>query len=109
MFPLDWLAAGPDRALRWRRFLSISVLRLALVPLFGITSLYVGFYILRRVLSGNGQLHGMLVLVEKVLDHGGLARHGAVRAGRAVRRDGVDGGACAARSAASRRSAWPAP
>ncbi len=48
-------------------FVSISVLRLALVPLFGISSLYVAFYILRRVLSGNGQLHGMLVLVEKVL------------------------------------------
>lgn len=48
-------------------FLPISVLRLALVPLFGISSLYMAFYILRRVLSGNGQLHGMLVLVEKVL------------------------------------------
>ncbi|WP_454764855.1 mechanosensitive ion channel family protein [Cupriavidus campinensis] len=48
-------------------FVSVSVLRLALVPLFGITSLYVAFYVLRRVLSGNGQLHGMLVLVEKVL------------------------------------------
>lgn len=46
---------------------SVSVLRLALVPLFGITFLYFAFYILRRVMSGDGQLQGMLVLVEKVL------------------------------------------
>jgi small-conductance mechanosensitive channel len=67
MFPLiGWLLVLAAR-FALAPFLSISVLRLALVPLFGITSLYVGFYILRRVLSGNGQLHGMLVLVEKVL------------------------------------------
>ena len=47
--------------------MSVSVLRLALVPLFGITFLYIAFYILRRVLSGEGQLHGLLMLVEKVL------------------------------------------
>lgn len=67
MFPLiGWLLVLTAR-FALAPFLSISVLRLALVPLFGISSLYVGFYILRRVLSGNGQLHGMLVLVEKVL------------------------------------------
>lgn len=67
MFPLiGWLLVLTARY-ALAPFVSISVLRLALVPLFGISSLYVAFYILRRVLSGNGQLHGMLVLVEKVL------------------------------------------
>lgn len=67
MFPLiAWLLVLSAR-FALAPFVSISVLRLALVPLFGISSLYVAFYILRRVLSGNGQLHGMLVLVEKVL------------------------------------------
>lgn len=47
--------------------MQVSVLRLALVPLFGITSLYLAFYVLRRVLSGNGGLQGMLLLAEKVL------------------------------------------
>ncbi|TXI84475.1 MULTISPECIES: mechanosensitive ion channel family protein [unclassified Cupriavidus] len=67
MFPLfGWLLVlGARFALE--PFLSVSVLRLALVPLFGIMFLYFAFYILRRVLSANGQLHGMLVLVEKVL------------------------------------------
>lgn len=67
MFPLfAWLLVLVARY-ALAPFASISVLRLALVPLFGITSLYFAFYILRRVLSANGQLHGMLVLVEKVL------------------------------------------
>ncbi|PWK36375.1 mechanosensitive ion channel family protein [Cupriavidus plantarum] len=67
MFPLfGWLLVlGARYALA--PFWSVSVLRLALVPLFGITFLYFAFYILRRVMSGNGQLQGMLVLVEKVL------------------------------------------
>lgn len=67
MFPLfGWLLVlGARYALA--PLLSVSVLRLALVPLFGIAFLYFAFYILRRVLSGSGQLHGMLVLVEKVL------------------------------------------
>ncbi|WP_092135169.1 mechanosensitive ion channel family protein [Cupriavidus sp. YR651] len=67
MFPLfGWLLVLTAR-FALAPLASVSVLRLALVPLFGITSLYVTFYILRRVMSGNGQLHGMLVLVEKVL------------------------------------------
>lgn len=45
----------------------ISVFRLAVVPLFGLAMLYFVFYVLRRVLSANGDLHGMLVLVERVL------------------------------------------
>jgi len=45
----------------------ISVFRLAAVPLFGLAILYLGFYVLRRVLSGNGELHGMLVVAERVL------------------------------------------
>jgi len=45
----------------------ISVFRLAAVPLFGLTMLYLAFYVLRRVLSANGELHGMLVLVQRVL------------------------------------------
>lgn len=67
MFPLiAWLLVLVSRY-ALAPFASVSVLRLALVPLFGITSLYFTFYILRRVMSANGQLHGMLVLVEKVL------------------------------------------
>ena len=45
----------------------ISVFRLAAVPLFGLAILYLGFYVLRRVLSANGELHGMLVVAERVL------------------------------------------
>ena len=67
VFPLfSWLLVMMAR-FALASWISVSVLRLALVPLFGITSLYVTFYILRRVMSGHGQLHGMLVLVEKVL------------------------------------------
>lgn len=67
MFPLfGWLLVLLAR-FALDAWMSVSVLRLALVPLFGIAFLYVAFYVLRRVLSGNGQLHGMLVLVEKVL------------------------------------------
>lgn len=67
MFPLfGWLLVMAAR-FALEPVMAISVLRLALVPLFGITSLYFTFYILRRVLSGSGQLHGMLLLVEKVL------------------------------------------
>ncbi|MBY4897269.1 mechanosensitive ion channel family protein [Cupriavidus sp. AU9028] len=67
MFPLfGWLLVLLAR-FALEAWMSVSVLRLALVPLFGIAFLYMAFYVLRRVLSGNGQLHGMLVLVEKVL------------------------------------------
>ena len=67
VFPLiSWLLVSVAR-FSLESLIPISVLRLALVPLFGITSLYVTFYILRRVISGHGQLNGMLVLVEKVL------------------------------------------
>ena len=67
MFPLfGWLLVTGAR-FGLEPMMSISVLRLALVPLSGITFLYFAFYILRRVMSGNGQLQGMLLLVEKVL------------------------------------------
>ncbi|WER45320.1 mechanosensitive ion channel [Cupriavidus sp. WKF15] len=67
MFPLfGWLLVMVAR-FALQPIMAISVLRLALVPLFGITALYFTFYILRRVLSGSGQVHGMLLLVEKVL------------------------------------------
>ncbi|WP_420993582.1 mechanosensitive ion channel family protein [Cupriavidus sp. 30B13] len=67
MFPLfGWLLVTVAR-FGLEQLMSVSVLRLALVPLFGITFLYFAFYILRRVMSGSGQLHGMLLLVEKVL------------------------------------------
>ncbi|KJK24117.1 mechanosensitive ion channel protein MscS [Burkholderiaceae bacterium 16] len=67
MFPLfGWLLVMGARY-GLELVMSTSVLRLVLVPLFGITFLYFAFYILRRVLSGSGQLHGMLLLVEKVL------------------------------------------
>ena len=67
IFPLfGWLLVMAARY-AGEAFMPVSVLRLALVPLFGITSLYITFYVLRRVLSGDGQLQGMLTLVEKVL------------------------------------------
>jgi small-conductance mechanosensitive channel len=67
MFPLfGWLLVIAARY-GLEPVMSASVLRLALVPLFGITFLYFAFYILRRVLSSSGQVHGMLLLVEKVL------------------------------------------
>lgn len=67
MFPLaGWVLVMIAR-FALEPLIPISVLRLALVPLFGITALNVVFYILRRVMSGSGQLHSMLLLVEKVL------------------------------------------
>ncbi len=67
MFPLiGWLLVlGARYALVGT--MPISVFRLAAVPLFGLAMLYLVFYVLRRVLSANGELHGMLVLVERVL------------------------------------------
>ena len=67
MFPLiGWLLVlGARYALVGT--MPISVFRLAAVPLFGLAMLYLAFYVLRRVLSANGELHGMLVLVERVL------------------------------------------
>jgi small-conductance mechanosensitive channel len=67
MFPLiGWLLVlGARYALAGT--MPISVFRLAAVPLFGLAVLYLGFYVLRRVLSANGELHGMLVLAERVL------------------------------------------
>lgn len=67
MFPLAGWALVMIARFALEPLIPISVLRLALVPLFGITALNVTFYILRRVMSGSGQLHGMLLLVEKVL------------------------------------------
>ncbi|WP_316151360.1 mechanosensitive ion channel family protein [Cupriavidus sp. BIC8F] len=67
MFPLaGWVLVLIAR-FALEPLIPISVLRLALVPLFGITFLNFTFYVLRRVMSGSGQLHGMLLLVEKVL------------------------------------------
>ena len=67
MFPLiGWLlVVGARYALIGT--MPISVFRLAAVPLFGLAMLYLGFYVLRRVLSANGELHGMLVVAERVL------------------------------------------
>ncbi len=67
MFPLiGWLlVVGARYALVGT--MPISVFRLAAVPLFGLAILYLGFYVLRRVLSANGELHGMLVVAERVL------------------------------------------
>lgn len=67
MFPLiDWLlVVGAHYALVGT--MPINVFQLATVPLFGLMILYLGFYVLRRVLSANDELHGMLVLAECVL------------------------------------------
>ncbi len=49
------------------RFMHTSLLDLALVPLFGIGLIYIVFYIARRVFSRDGEAHGLLFLVEKVV------------------------------------------
>ncbi|MDK3024428.1 mechanosensitive ion channel [Cupriavidus taiwanensis] len=67
MFPLAGWALVLVARFALAPLIPVSVLRLALVPLFGITALNFTFYVLRRVMSGSGQLHGMLLLVEKVL------------------------------------------
>jgi len=67
MFPLiGWvLVLGARYGLAGT--MPISIFRLAGVPLFCLAMLYLVFYVLRRVLSANGELRGMLVLVERVL------------------------------------------
>jgi hypothetical protein len=106
VFPLiSWLLVLVAR-FSLESLIPISVLRLALVPLFGITSLYVTFYILRRVISGHGQLHGMLVLVEKVLTT--LCGSPWVCTCLACCRTWSHGcGTCGSRLAASSTSTWP--
>jgi small-conductance mechanosensitive channel len=52
-------------ALEW--VMPVSVLRLVLVPLFGIAFLYGVFYVLRRVLAANGKLSPLLGFLEKVV------------------------------------------
>ncbi|CAG4890187.1 mechanosensitive ion channel family protein [Paraburkholderia saeva] len=48
-------------------FMHTSLLDLALVPLFGISLIYIAFYFARRVFSTDGEAHGLLFLVEKVV------------------------------------------
>lgn len=67
IFPLlgGLLVLAARFGLEW--VMPVSVLRLALVPLFGIAFLYGVFYVLRRVLSANGKLSHMLGFLEKVV------------------------------------------
>ena len=48
-------------------FIHTALLDLALVPLFGIGLIYIAFYFARRVFSSDGEAHGLLFLVEKVV------------------------------------------
>ena len=48
-------------------FMHTALLDLALVPLFGIGLIYIAFYFARRVFSSDGEAHGLLFLVEKVV------------------------------------------
>ncbi|WP_429254591.1 mechanosensitive ion channel family protein [Paraburkholderia sp. GAS334] len=48
-------------------FMHTALLDLALVPLFGIALIYIVFYFARRVFSSDGEAHGLLFLVEKVV------------------------------------------
>jgi small-conductance mechanosensitive channel len=59
---LVWLAravTGP--------FMHTALLDLALVPLFGIGSIYIAFFFARRVFSKDGETHPWLFLVEKIV------------------------------------------
>ncbi|WP_175158313.1 mechanosensitive ion channel family protein [Paraburkholderia fynbosensis] len=59
---LVWLA----RAIAGR-FMHTALLDLALVPLFGISLIYIVFFFARRVFSRDGQIHPWLFLVEKLV------------------------------------------
>ena len=50
-----------------RNYIHTWLLDLALVPLLGIGLLYIGFYLLRRVLGRNGQTRTWLSIVEKLV------------------------------------------
>ncbi|HEY1607990.1 MAG TPA: mechanosensitive ion channel domain-containing protein [Paraburkholderia sp.] len=50
-----------------RNFIHTWLLNLALVPLFGIGLLYIGFYLARRVLGRSGQTRTWLSIVERLV------------------------------------------
>jgi small-conductance mechanosensitive channel len=67
LFPLLGTALVSIAQLTMSQFMHTALLRLALVPLCGITVIYMMFYVARRVFSRDGRDHGLLFLFEKVV------------------------------------------
>ncbi|TCK44541.1 mechanosensitive ion channel-like protein [Paraburkholderia sp. BL8N3] len=67
LFPLLGTVLVSVAQLVMSQFMHTSLLRLALVPLCGITVIYTMFYIARRVFSRGGETHALLFLFEKVV------------------------------------------
>ncbi len=67
LFPLLGTVLVSIAQLVMSRFMHTGVLRLALVPLLGITVIYTMFYVARRVFSRGGEAHALLFLFEKVV------------------------------------------
>jgi small-conductance mechanosensitive channel len=67
LFPLLGTVFVSIAQLVMSRFMHTAVLRLALVPLLGITVIYTMFYVARRVFSRGGEAHALLFLFEKVV------------------------------------------
>jgi small-conductance mechanosensitive channel len=67
LFPLfGWLIVGALQ-LALSNFINTALLSLALVPLFGIATIYIAFYVARRVFARSGHVHGLLAVFEKVV------------------------------------------
>ncbi|WP_225721549.1 mechanosensitive ion channel family protein [Candidatus Vallotiella sp. (ex Adelges kitamiensis)] len=67
LFPfLGWLIVG-GTGLALGQVMKTSLLDLARVPLFGIALIYVALYLMRRVFSHDGHLHGLAYLIEKIV------------------------------------------
>ncbi|WP_338860701.1 mechanosensitive ion channel family protein [Mycetohabitans rhizoxinica] len=67
LFPfLGWLIVG-GTGLVLGQAMKTPLLDLARVPLFGIALIYVALYLMRRVFSQDGHLHGLAYLVEKIV------------------------------------------
>lgn len=67
LFPfLGWLTVG-GAGLVLGQAINTPLLDFALVPLFGIALIYVALYLMRRVFSRDGHLHGLAYLFEKTV------------------------------------------
>ncbi|CAG7600421.1 mechanosensitive ion channel family protein [Candidatus Vallotia tarda] len=67
LFPfLGWLIVSGTK-LVLGQVMKTSLLDLARVPLFGIALIYVALYLMRRVFSRDGHLHGLAYLIEKIV------------------------------------------
>lgn len=67
LFPLlGWVIVGLVQ-FALDGWMHIWLLKLALVPLFGIGVIYLAFYVMRRVFSRSGNTPGLLSLVERIV------------------------------------------